>query len=184
MKKRISVLMSMMLALILALTFGACGTGTVADEAETTGLDILGAWEFNMNMAEYIGIEGIDHFPLIATMEFSDDGTYSIGVSEEALRASLVENIDSIIDVSIKETGLEMTTDEFLALLGMTRESFVDYVLELGNVDADSFTQQGEYTFDGGVLTIDGDEVDYEYDGDTLTMIEDEISLILTRVSE
>ena len=113
-------------------------------------------------------------------VEFDEDSVEDL---VEAIRESCIRLFDKAIEDSLVDTG--MTLDEFYALLGMTREEYLDMCLEQLELDVitedltDDLEETFEYEVDEeeGIIKAtdeDGNEEEWEYELD-----EDELTLII-----
>lgn len=188
MKKLISLLLC--LVMILGL-MTACGGDKNNGGSAKTG--IVGTWKANVKLAEYgdmgdmSGMEeyiDVDKLAITVTMKFTADGKYKLTVDESS--------IDKLVDVMCD--GLEDYMKDMAKEMGMSYKDLlnamgVKSIRELleGEGMMDEFedlkdmNESGEYTFEDGVLTLDGDEVDFELKGNTLTLEVEGMDVKFTR---
>ena len=175
-------LISLLLCLVMILgVMTACGSSDKSGSEGGSKTGIVGTWKANMKLAEYgdmgdmSGMEeyiDVDKLAITVTMKFTADGEYKLTVDDSS--------IDKLVDVMCD--GMEdymkdmakaygMSYKDLLSAMGV--KSIRELLEEEGMMDEfedlKDMNESGEYTFEDGVLTLDGDEVDVELKGNTLT---------------
>lgn len=191
MKKLISLLLCLVMILGVMTACGSSDKSSAEGGSGKTG--IVGTWKANMKLAEYgdmgdmSGMEeyiDVDKLAITVTMKFTADGKYKLTVDESS--------IDKLVDVMCD--GLEDYMKDMAKEMGMSYKDLlsaigVKSIRELleGEGMMDEFedlkdmNESGEYTFEDGVLTLDGDEVDFELKGNTLTLEVEGMDVKFTR---
>jgi hypothetical protein len=202
MKKFISIL----LALVLVLALCACGNDTNAN-ANATGDSnangnatgdsnangneqkaetIVGTWTGTVDMLKLVGDENqemmayFESLPLDLTLEFKEDGTYTMSGDPEslipAMKAGMLKYMSAL-------AGQELTEDD---LKGMGVD--LDQAIEEGVAEmASEMTATGTYTMDGNKFTLNNSNAEGEdngkgsFSGNTLTFETPNGSFELTR---
>lgn len=130
---------------------------------------IVGEWNGTMDMSGMIslalgsllGFEVDLNFAVDITMEFDDNGEYT-----------MIMDVDSAIAAG------EQMLEDIYAIYADSEEDPVDYETFIAQTDMDSFVDSmtaaeetvGEYELDGDKLYMDGDTENYlEFDGDTIS---------------
>ena len=92
----------------------------------------------------------MDSFAVDLIFEFKSDGTCALKADEtsvaktlQSLKDSVSQGMITYIEKSHVEAGYEMTLDEYLDALGMTRDEYAQHLI--GNMDLDSYSK----LFDG-----------------------------------
>lgn len=172
MKRKISLILSMLLVLSMVFALTGCGGGN-AQKA------LVGEWEASLDMKDFVN-EGmkedeemaeylmIDEFVITLKFAFNEDGTYKMSSDEssikealEGVKNSMVDGLNRYFEDYIAESGLDMSVEDVLALSGTTldelaAEAFGD---NLAKEVADSITLEGNYKAEGGKLYLsDGTE--------------------------
>lgn len=184
------------LALGMALTMMACKGSDPKDA-------LVGTWSGQVDVMEQV-VEGMrlsapeiadelemEAFYIPLTMEFREDGTYTMSVDKEKLDQSMDELIQKSVDATLaymekmlQEQGItNMTVDEALAQSGMDRDSFTTLMEEsLGTLStnvAEQMQMEGQYRADKEKLYTsdstdqkpsDSEYTPYTLDKDSLTM--------------
>lgn len=198
MKKKISALLCIVLALTMILSLSACGSS--GDKAK-----LVGSWQCEKDLAQLIndqfaadeataGLLNVDEFKLVIYMEFKDDDTYSMYVDEASIDAAMdnlvtciVNGISQYMEDLVKEqTGYEMTIDEILEANGITMDDLVGALFTSEDLEAlkdeivGGMEQEGKYKAEEGKLYTSAGleyEVDptmyenYTLEGKTLTLL-------------
>ena len=187
-------LISLLLCLVMILgVMTACGSSDKSGAEGGSKTGIVGTWKANMKLAEYgdmgdmSGMEeyiDVDKLAITVTMKFTADGEYKLTVDDSS--------IDKLVDVMCD--GMEdymkdmakaygMSYKDLLSAMGV--KSIRELLEEEGMMDEfedlKDMNESGEYTFEDGVLTLDGDEVDFELKGNTLTLEVEGMDVKFTR---
>lgn len=174
-------LISLLLCLVMILgVMTACGDS--GSSKGSAGNGIVGTWKANMKLAEYgdLGDMGgmeeyinVDKLAITVTMKFTADGEYKLTVdnsSIEKLVDVMCDGLEDYMKDMAKAYG--MSYKDMLSALGVS--SIREFLEEEGMMDEfedlKDMNESGEYTFEDGVLTLDGDEVDFELKGNTLIL--------------
>ena len=173
--------------------------GCKKEEEEAT---IVGKWEATINLADCLndamGAEGMEEyfdfssFKVKFIMEFDDDGNYEMTADEASVKKALVDvkkdmvkGMEKLLADTLKEQNIDMTVEEYLALLDTDMETLVDEAFTDDAVDEaiGDYVTKGKYVAEDGkqftttdedeeVDTEDGDYEKYELDGDKLILKE------------
>lgn len=187
-------LISLLLCLVMILgVMTACGSSDKSSAEGGSKTGIVGTWKANMKLAEYgdmgdmSGMEeyiDVDKLAITVTMKFTADGEYKLTVDDSS--------IDKLVDVMCD--GMEdymkdmaeaygMSYKDLLSAMGV--KSIREFLEEEGMMDEfedlKDMNESGEYTFEDGVLTLDGEEVDFELKGNTLTLEVEGMDVKFTR---
>ncbi len=173
-------LIAMLLCLVMVLGLAACGSS-----GGKTG--IVGNWKATVNFADIIGAEdlagmeeyiNVDKINLTITLKFTDDGKYTLALDQKS--------VDNMIDVIAD--GMEDMFKDMAELYGI---SYEDLMAESGisdlrealaeEMDLGDIEESGKYTWEDGVLTMDGEETDVELNGNTLTVDIDGVEVTFKR---
>lgn len=159
------------------------------DEEPTEPADpadaILGSWITYIYMtAENTGLDGFSTdagLPVVFT--FEEDGTATMAAYEEGLEDAIAELEADLCEymVELMYTQLEASgyTREdvdtlFSDTYGMSLAEYAEAsVEEMGMYDSFmEINESGDYTIDGNVLKLDGQELTFEVDGDILKVLD------------
>lgn len=175
----------------------APGEGNVPDDAPKT---VVGEWDcnwdmsglFNMmfsmmdeTMGEYMHIEKLD-FPMHFT--FGEDGTYTVVSDREAIKESMSEMVEGLVDGlnryfehMIGENELNMTVEDLLAASGFnSMDEYLDAMMSGFEDTAEAYETSGKWVIEDGKLCIleeqDGVETKsvytYELTGNQLKLLD------------
>lgn len=167
-----------------------------ADDAST----ILGSWGavwdmsglFNSmiamgdkSMGEFVHIEKLD-FPM--QFSFDEDGTYTVSLDEDAIKASLAEIEEDLLNglnnyfaYRIEENELNMTVEDLLIASGYeSMDEYLDMVMGGFEGASESLVTTGNWKIEDGKLYMDNEnaEIDeneyftYELTDNELTLLE------------
>jgi hypothetical protein len=184
MKKWLLMLLSILLIAAMALSFAACGDNDKDDDDEKGSASkkydkdsIVGEWEGTVDYTELLGV----HFEMLADVdcEFNEDGTCTIIIDAESMIKSMKKAGNTAIEDILAEAGMDMTPEEFLEMSGMTADEFFEMMLE--EMAIEDTTMDCEYSYEDGVLILDGEEYDCEYTGEELSFDMDGMPVALER---
>lgn len=187
MKKLISLALCLVMILSVMTACGGSGSGS------SGGTGIVGSWKATLKLSEYSdmgdmgGMEeyfDMNKMVITVTMKFTKDGEYSLTVDDSS--------IDKLVDVMCD--GMEDYMKDMAKKMGMSYKDLMDllgvssireFLEEEGMMDEfedlKDMNESGEYTWEDGVLTLDGDEVEYKLSGNTLTLEVDGMDVKFTR---
>ncbi len=178
MKKRIALVLC--LVLVAGVMVG-CG------KADT----VVGAWETELDMsrllAQSLGGEGeelekyFDFSGLTMKLEltFDEDGTYVMQADEASASAMFTKLVDVMaagmgdyMVASFKAQGTEFTVKDIEDMMGGSIEEMVKELFTEESLDdlLDDMETEGEYEYEDGVLTMDGEECDCRLKGNKMTL--------------
>lgn len=144
---------------------------TGSNNAPVGQFDIEGDWTTAIDFASMIGMD--IEADIRCTVSFMD-GRYTMTMNEDDLNDLADVIIDMIKDMAAEEGS------SFEEYTGMTED---DYSANWSESMSETSTD-GEYTFDGETLTMDGAENELEIvNNDKIIITESGISMELTRVS-
>lgn len=173
-------LISLLLCLVMILgVMTACGDSN--DDGASGGKGgIVGTWKANLSLEEYgeLGDLGemeeyidVDKLVIGVNLKFNTNGTYKLTVDEKSID-KLVDVMCDGMDDYVKDvaSAYGMTYKEMLSALGASniREFLEDAGMMEAFDELKEMNESGEYTFEDGILTLDGDDVDFELEGNTL----------------
>ncbi len=158
MKKLFAVLLT--LAMLLGLA--ACG---IVPEKVT----IVGSWKGSIDMSkilsDYTEMDFDEPICFDIVLSFHEDDTYTAKVDTDSLKAAMKKAAELVVEKMIETFGGEgQDFDEMLAAEGMTREEFVEQIMnsmDLENSMGDTETL-GYYKFENGKLFFAEDREDLE----------------------
>ena len=187
-------LISLLLCLVMILgVMTACGSSDKSGAEGGGKTGIVGTWKANLKLAEYgdMGDMGgmeeyidVDKLAISVTMKFTADGEYKLTVDDSSIDKLVDVMCDGMEDYMkdmAKQFG--MSYDDMLDAMGVKsiRELLEDEGMMDEFEDLKDMNESGEYTFEDGVLTLDGDEVDFELKGNTLTLEVEGMDVKFTR---
>lgn len=145
-------------------------TGIVDTWTATLKLSEYGDMGDLGEMEEYIDV---DKLSITVTLKFDKNGEYELAVDDKSIDKLvdvMCDGMEDYLKDMAKEFG--MSYNEMLEMMGASsiREFLEDQGLMDDFEDLKDMNESGEYTWEDGVLTIDGDEVDAELKGNTLTL--------------
>lgn len=189
MKKRVSLLLSV-LTLVLLLALAGCGGGS----------NLAGIWEAEIDLSDALNQElagdeaseyvSITDFKMVLRLNLAQDGSYTLSVDQDALaqsadsvEAAVKDGIKAYLEKTMKDAAEQagMTVDELLALSGSTMDELLAEAvgeLELDDM-AEGMEESGTYKADQTKLYFsdaDSGEIDesgavpYELSGDELRL--------------
>ncbi len=186
MKKLISLLLCLVMILSV---MTACG----GDDKSSSGTGIVGTWEANVKLSDYedMGDLGemeeyldLDKMVIGFTLKLTADGEYKLTVNSKSIDKLvdvMCDGMEDYMKAAAKEYG--MSYKDMLKALGCS--SIKDFLDQAGLLDQfeqiKGQTESGEYTWEDGVLTMDGDEVDAILRGNTLTIEREGIKFVFKR---
>jgi|GEM_PF-2468125 len=132
MKRITSIVIAAVLVFSASLVLFSCGKSD----------SVVGKWEMEIDYAALLGLESDTNVKAI--IDFKDDGTYTVSIDEEQMKAVIKEMFGSFLDEDAMEEQLEDTETE----------------------------QAGNYTYENGTLTMDEATFKCELTSDTLTFTE------------
>ncbi len=191
MKKLLSLLLVLLLTLTLAFMATACSsdsddkdddddkkssTSQKKDDDEDEEVSIIGKWEAEVDMADFInesmedelGTELDKKFSNInikLTMEFDKEEvelSMDAGDIEKSIKNQMPDVLKAALEVILEESGLGMTVDELLEAQDMTMDEFIEETMS--QMDFEEITSE---------LDISESSL-YELDGDKLYTFDDE----------
>ncbi len=186
-------LISLLLVLVMILSLAGCGSekdkliGKWVGEVDFTGeFNDMMMQGMDAEMGEYIVINS---FKLTMVLTLDANGTYTLGLDEEALnktvddlKSDLKAGLEAYFEDLLAESGLTMSVDELLAMSGTNMDELLDSAISqemIKEVMADAVSS-GEFDAKNGKLymTTDGETGydNYELKGNTLTLTNDEAS--------
>lgn len=159
--KKVLKLLAVVLSFVLVLTsFAACGDKkTDAKDEETKKSEeaveapkgdathdgkLIATWDAEVEVPLD---EGMDPMKIKATMDFKEDGTFTMSISDESIKSMVVQ-------VFMAFFGMESEADfeAYITSQGMTVDEFVENAKK--EMDMDEMSQTGTWTTDGnGNLT-------------------------------
>lgn len=187
--KRISKVVTMLLACIMLFSLVGCGKSD-------TGKALYGTWQMDVDISEELNKQMGDEFAgfdgkLVITMkfDFNEDGSFKMYVDNDALKESFSGWLDAFATFSLdimyaefENMGLSKEeADELVqSTYNCTMEEYIRTTME-GSVDvdamADEMQTEGIWEAKGDKLYMsEGDEIDvssfdiFEVSGDTLTL--------------
>ncbi|MDE6063305.1 MAG: hypothetical protein K2G20_01775 [Lachnospiraceae bacterium] len=188
--KRISKIVTMLLACIMLFSLVGCGK---AD----TGKALYGTWAMDVDLSEELNRQMGDEFAgfegkLVITLkfDFNEDGSFKMYVDSDALKTSFAGWMDSFVAFSVDvmyeqfEDGYGLSKEEADELVqstyNCTMEEYIRTIME-GSVDVDAMAAEmetsGIWEAKGDKLYMsEGDKIDvnsfdiFEVSGDTLTL--------------
>ena len=148
-------LISLLLCLVMILgVMTACGSSDKSSAEGGSKTGIVGTWKANMKLAEYgdMGdMGGMEEY---------------IDVDKLAITVTMKFTADGEYKLAVDDSSIEKLVDVMC-------DGLEDYMKDMN--------ESGEYTFEDGVLTLDGDEVDFELKGNTLTLEVEGMDVKFTR---
>ncbi len=183
MKKLIALLLC--LVMVLGLMAGCDKEDGESGGKKDTG--IVGEWKATVkasDMEDAMELEGLDAYvdlddvSMTVYATFDKDGTYEFSADKKSVEKMMITLMEGMIKGMAEEYG--MSEKEMLELMEV--DSVKDLITD-ENLDdlLDEMNEGGEYTYEDGVLTIDGEEVEFELKGDTLTIEEDGVEMKFKR---
>ncbi len=185
--------MKKLLALLLAVVMifclmTACGKDEDDDDDDkgSTKSGVVGTWKATVSaadmgedmedlegMEEYIDLDDVS---MVVYLTFDKDGTYELTADRDSLEKMMKSLMQGMFDAMAKEFG--MSTSDLLSSQGV---SSIDELITDDDLDdlMDEMHETGEYTYEDGVLTIDGEEA--ELKGNTLTLEQDGVTIKFKR---
>ena len=186
MKKLISLLLCLVMILSV---MTACG----GDDKSSSDTGIVGTWEANVKLSDYedMGDLGemeeyldLDKMVIGFTLKLTADGEYELTVNSKSIDKLvdvMCDGMEDYMKAVAKDAG--MSYSDMLNALGCS--SIKDFLDQAGMLDEfeqiKEQTEDGEYTWEDGVLTMDGDEVDASLKGNTLTIEREGIEFVFKR---
>ena len=187
--KRISKIVTMLLACIMLFSLVGCGK---AD----TGKALYGTWAMDVDLSEELNREMGDEFAgfdgkLVITLkfDFNEDGSFKMYADKEALRESFAGWMDSFVAFSLdvmyaqfEDMGLSREeADELVqSSYDCTMEEYIRAMME-SSVDIDAMADEMEtkgiweakgdklYMSEGSKIDVNSFDI-FEVSGDTLTL--------------
>lgn len=195
MKKLISLLLCLVMILSVMTACGGKDDGGSNDGGSKTPAKtgIVDTWKATLKLSEY-GDMGdlsemeeyidVDKLTITVTLKFTDDGEYTLAVDDKSIDKLvdvMCDGMEGYLKDMAKEFG--MSYKEMLEMMGASsiREFLESEGLMDEFEDLKDMNESGEYTWEDGVLTIDGDEVDAKLKGNTLTLEIDGMEVEFTR---
>lgn len=195
MRKNLTIFISVILLLAMALALTGCG----ATEKEK----LVGTWEgvldltdifneavapnLNEDLSEFLEFHDVK---LTLILTFHEDDTFSMQLDEDALniavagmREDFAASMESYLEQLFAGMGEQMTIDEIMETMGTTMEDLVEENISDTLIEnlANGFAREGMFKAEDGKLYLSSglnDEVDsgnydtYTLKGDTLTFME------------
>ena len=177
-------LLAVFLSLILVLTsFAACGDKKTDDKDEDTKKEDVvetpkgDATHDGKLIAKWNGTreahlsEGADPVKVEIVMDFNEDGTYTMEITEEGVEKLIIQVFMAFFGMDSEEDFEEYVTSQ-----GMTMDEFLAGAKEELGMDVDEFSETGTWTTDGeGNLTLVANEEEGESEKETFkyTVAED-----------
>ncbi len=139
----------------------------------------LGDWTVTIDLAEAINAEFAKEpeaaeylkatdFTLVLNFSFKEDGTFSIFADEAScttamnnLKEDLKKGMENLLVDSMKDSGLDMTIDQILALAGTTLDALIEEAFDEEDFEEilTCFDTEGKYEAkDGKLFTGEGDD--------------------------
>ena len=171
MKKKLSVLLSLILVFAMTFTLFGCGEDNDSDDDESGSKSgIVGTWEGDIDMTSFLNnmLSGsgitLNDFKFTMIFEFKIDGTYKCSADPESLKNAAVGMFEDMASAA------GMTLDQLLAASGV---SSIDELIESSFSTDDiteGITSEGKYK-------LEGDKLYYSEDADS-EISEDEYDTI------
>ena len=188
--KKVSKMLAVLLALVMALTICGCG-------GSDGGKDLVGTWSLDYNLADMLAGEMGEEYadfntPLIMSIcfEFKDDKTFTMYGEPESFKANFSTWLDEFLDFSAEMLYTEFSNQGLdkdaadAAFEETYGSSIVDYLRQTfeSELDVDSLltemTTNGKYDTSGDKLYMseEGQEIDksaydvFTISGDTLKL--------------
>lgn len=157
---------------------------------------IIGSWKFGINLIDAMGketfsdeMEGMEEFfdlskvKIVATMEFKEDGKFSMFFDEADWKVTVDEVLDIMRDgmrdyMESLVSDMGMTMEDYEAALeaqGESLDSIIDEAVGSAEdfyeeVDLDELSVSGKYEFKNDKLLVDGEDTKYEIKDGKLSM--------------
>ncbi len=190
--------LALLLALVMVFALAACG-GNGDDSGKGDKKEgIVGAWTFTYEMdGEDMGLEDYKGtVDLVCNVEFDKDGTCVCTMDMDAmedvfddLRKDMVDYmVEMLYDELGKDDAEEYCEEEFGMSCKEYCEENIDQIVDEMMAEFEDLEEEGAYTYEDGVLELDGEELECKINGDKMTIegssdvigIEDE-KITLTR---
>lgn len=186
MRKRQSILLSVVLVFVMMATLVGCGQ---KDEKAK----FVGSWETKIDIedmlkdklaadastAEFEEYIDVDGFTLTMFLDLKEDGTCEVSIDKEDFESQMVELIRNMMESMLGEVAAEadMTLEDLLAMQGLTMDALVEQSLAEANLTEgfEGLEQESNYTVKDGKLITGEEEWTCTFNGDsefTVTKIE------------
>ena len=192
MKKNITKLMALLLVLVMAVSMTACAS----DQEKMVGTwqsDVEFAPVFNDTLsstedAEYLSVESLK---IRVILTFTEEGTYTLAADADSMKAAMESLKDSLkvgveryLEDTIAESGMDLTIDEILEIMGTSMDELIDAVVSQEMIDemAQSMVAEGNFKAEDGKLYM-SDSLESAIDEtvyDTYTLEDDVLTLVST----
>ncbi len=190
MKKSLSIVLALVLALSVVMLFSGCGiekkvVGTWKTTVDfTDSVNEMFTAEGGEEMAEYFTIKD---FKFDVVLTINEDGTYKMSADETSIKTAMTSISTQVTDGMVKmledlfkESGIEMTVEEYLDMQGMTMDDLTKEMMESFNEeDFSDMESEGTYVIEDTKLKLtevseDGTSTTdvYEYVDGTIKVVE------------
>jgi len=163
MKKQIALLLC--LILLVSAVFSGCGAASL--EGKWTGTIDM-ADMMNEMMGANMELEtNFKNLSVDIVMEFNEDGTYSLTLTQESVEKMAEELLDQLMPLlsEMMEEMFGMSMDDILSMSGMTMEEFEEEMRKeyANSLDLDDMNIEGNYKTEDGLLYMtDNFEEDFD----------------------
>lgn len=171
MKKLISLLLCCLMVMGLMTACGdskSSGSGIVGDWKATVSLTEFGDMGDLGEMADYIDE---DKLVMSINLTFTKDGKYTVAADAKSID-KLIDAVCDGMEGYLKDMAKSLGMDYKDLLGGMSIREFMEEMGALEDFEEmkEEMVTTGEYTYENGVLTMDGEANDAELKGNTLTV--------------
>ncbi len=166
-------LLSLLLALMMVFALAACGESDGGkdddDEEEEGPVSIIGTWEGTMEFTgEDMGLEDLDiEYEVDFEITFDEDGTCCAVIDEKDMEEFSIElTIQMLYETLGGEDEAEAYMEEEY---GMSCKEYAEDEIE-GSFSEDDLEEECDYTYEDGVLELDGEELECTIKGSKMTL--------------
>lgn len=190
MKKTLSIVLALVLALSAVMLFSGCGiekkvVGTWKTTIDFTDkLNEMLTADGGEEMAEYFTIKD---YKFDVVLAINEDGTYKMSADEASIKTAmtnigtqLTEGMVKMLEDMFKDAGMDMTVEEYLDMQGMTMDDLTKEMMD--SINEEDFTgmeSTGTYVIEDTKIKLtevgeDGTAVTdiYEYVDGTIKVVE------------
>ncbi len=150
--------------------------------------ELVGTWQATVKlseMADQLGdlgeMEGyldLEATTLVLCANFGQDGSYVLSVQKDSMRAMVMDMMNAMLESMMDQYGYSKEQ-----LLGLLQVSSVEELVTEETLEEmmEGLQYDGVYTYENGVLTIDGVEQEFTLNGDNLELAYDGVMLTFQR---
>ena len=163
MKKTLSIILMAAVVLCALAVFASCGGKATIDGEWKTDIDISKM----LSEAEALSVD-VSGKTVEVVLNFKTDGKCAVNVNMEQYKAVMSDVFKSSIEASAAALG--GTVDDYLALFGASN---IDELVEMMfDEEDDVANEEGEYTLEGDVLTLNGNSFKIDLSSSKLVLKE------------